>query len=136
MELDDSDVSDISEKHVDRNQSSDGGVVEDDFVPTSLPLPSSPLPCFSSPTNFSSLFDEVDPTTIDHDANGVAVPFGRSTSVQRKVRTRKSQRQDAFPSTVDDSSPLPSAPHADDSMPIAPEVIGTPSIDAYEGGDE
>jgi hypothetical protein len=69
---------------------------------------------------------------MDHDANGVAVPFERSTSVQRKVRTRKSQR----PSKVDDSSPLPSAPPADDSVSIASEILGTPSIDAYEGGDE
>ena len=56
--------------------------------------------------------------------------------MQRKVRTHKSQRQDAFLSTVDDSSPLPSAPPADDSVSIASEVLGTPSIDAYEGGDE
>ena len=48
-ESDDSDVSDISEKRVDRNQSSDGGVVEDDFVPTSLPLPPSHLARFPSP---------------------------------------------------------------------------------------
>ncbi|CAB3986639.1 Transposon TX1 uncharacterized 149 kDa [Paramuricea clavata] len=109
-EPDDSDVSDISEKRVDRNQSSDGG--------------------------FSSLCDEVDPTSMDHDANGVVVPSGRSTSVQRKVRARKSQRRDAFLYTVDDYSPLPSAPPADDSTSIASEVIGSPSIDAYEGGDE
>jgi hypothetical protein len=38
-EPDDSDVSDISEKRVDRNPSSDGCVVEDDFVPT---FPASP----------------------------------------------------------------------------------------------
>jgi hypothetical protein len=114
---------------------SDGGVVEDDFVHTSLPLPPSPLARFSSPNPFSSLCDEVDPTSMDHDANGVAVPFERSTSVQtlqRKVRTRKSQR----PSKVDDSSPLPSAPPVDDSVSIASGILGTPSIDAYEGGDE
>jgi hypothetical protein len=69
---------------------------------------------------------------MDHDANGVAVPFERSTCVQRKISTRKSQR----PSKVDDSSPLPSAPPADDSVSIASEILGTPSIDAYEGGDE
>ena len=41
----------ISRK-VDRNQSSDGGVVEDDFVPTSLPLTPSPsLPLHSSPAS-------------------------------------------------------------------------------------
>jgi hypothetical protein len=131
-EPDDSDVSDISEKRVDLNQSSDGGVVEDDFVPISLPLPPSPLARFSSSNQFLSLCDEVDPTSMDHDANGVAVPFERSTSVQRKVRTRKSKR----PSKVDDSSLIPSAPPADDSVSIASEVLGTPSIDAYEGGDE
>ena len=127
-EPDDSDISDISEKRVDRNPSSDGSVVEDDLVPTSLPL--SPLARFSSPNPFSSLCDEVDPISMDHDANGVAIPFERSTSVQRKVRTRKS------PSKVDDSSPLPSAPPADDSVSIASEILGAPSIDAYEGGDE
>ena len=131
-EPDDSDLSDISEKRVDRNPSSYGGVVEDDFVPTSLPLPPSPLARFSSPNPFSSLSDEVDPISMDHDANGVAIPFERTTSVQRKVRTRKSQR----PSKVDDSSPLPSAPPADDSVSIASEILGTPSIDGYEGGDE
>ncbi|CAB3994158.1 zinc finger CCHC domain-containing 3-like [Paramuricea clavata] len=91
-ELDDRDVSDISEKRVDRNPSSDGS----------------------------------------HDANGVAIPLERTTSVQRKVRTRKSQR----PSKVDDSSPLPSAPPADDSVHIASEILGTPFIEAYEGGDD
>ena len=70
--------------------------------------------------------------SMDHDANGVAIPFERTTSVQRKVRTRKSQRL----SKVDDSSPLPSAPPADDSVSIASEILGTPSIEAYEGGDE
>ena len=69
---------------------------------------------------------------MDHDANGVAIPFERSTSVQRNARTRKSQR----PSKVDDSTPLPSAPPADDSVSIASETLGTPSIDAYEDGDE
>jgi hypothetical protein len=128
-EPDDSDVSDILEKRVDRNPSSDGSVVEDDFVPTSLPLPPSPLARFSSPNPFSSLCNEVDPISMDHDANGVAIPFERSTSVQRKVRTRKSQRT----SKVDDSSPLPSAPPADDSVSFASEILGTPSIDAYEG---
>ena len=53
-EPDDSDVSDISEKRVDRNPSSDGSVVEDDFDPSSLPLPPSPLARFSSPNPFSS----------------------------------------------------------------------------------
>ncbi|CAB4003789.1 zinc finger CCHC domain-containing 3-like [Paramuricea clavata] len=105
-EPDDSDVSDISEKRVDRNPSSDESVVENDFVPSSLPLPPSPLARFSSPNSFSSLSDEVDPISMEHDAN------------------------------VDDSSPLPSAPPADDSVSIASEILGTPSIEAYEGGDE
>ena len=131
-EPDDSDVSDISEKRVDRNPSSDGSVVEDDFDPSSLPLPPSPLARFSSPNPFSSLRDEVDPISMDHDANGVVIPFERTTSVQRKVRTRKLKR----PSKVDDSSPLPSAPPADDSVSIVSEILGTPSIGAYEGGDE
>jgi hypothetical protein len=96
-EPDDSDVSDISEKRVDRNPSSDGSVVEDDLAPSSLPLPPSPLARFSSPNPFSSL-SEVDHISMDHDANGNAIPFERTTSVQRKVRTRKSQR----PSKVDD----------------------------------
>ena len=126
------DESDITEKRVDRNPSSDGSVVEDDFVPSSLPLPPSPLARFSFPNPFSSLSDEVDPISMDHDANGVANPFERTTFVQRKVRTRKSQ----MPSKVDDSSPLPSSPPADDSVSIASEVPGTPSIEAYEGGDE
>jgi hypothetical protein len=39
-EPNDSDVSDFSGKRVDRNPSSDGSVVEYDFVPSSLPLPS------------------------------------------------------------------------------------------------
>ena len=89
-----------------------GVVVEDDFDPSSLPLPPSPLARFSSPNPFSSLRDEVDPISMDHDANGVVIPFERTTSVQRKVRTRKLKR----PSKVDDSSPLPSAPPADDSV--------------------
>ncbi|CAB3984649.1 zinc finger CCHC domain-containing 3-like [Paramuricea clavata] len=131
-EPDDSDVSDISEKRVDRNPSSDGSVVEGDFAPSSLPLPPSPLTRFSSPNSFSSLSDEVDPISMEHDANGVAIPLERTTSVQRKVRTRKSQR----PSKVDDSSPLPSAPPADDSVSIASEIPGTLSIEAYEGRDE
>ncbi|CAB4008094.1 Hypothetical predicted protein [Paramuricea clavata] len=131
-EPDDSDVSDISEKRVDRNPSSDGSIVEDDFVPTSLPLPASPLARFSSPNPFSSLSDEVDPISMDHDANGVAIPFERTTSVQRKVRTSKSQ----MPSNLDDSSPLPSVTPADDSVSIASEILGTPSIEAYEGGNE
>ncbi|CAB4027354.1 Hypothetical predicted protein [Paramuricea clavata] len=129
---DDSDVSDILKKRVDRNPSSDGSVVEDDFVPSSLPLPPSPLARVSSPNSFSSRSDEVDPISMEHDANGVAIPLERTTSVQRKVRTRKSQR----PSKVDDSSPLPSAPPADDSVSIASEILGKPSIEAYEGGDE
>ncbi|CAB4002700.1 Hypothetical predicted protein [Paramuricea clavata] len=131
-EPDDSDVSNISEKRVDRNPSSDGSVVEDDFVPSSLPLPRSPLARFSSPNSFSSLSDEVNPISMEHYANGVAIPLERTTSVQRKVRTRKSQR----PSKVDDSLPLPSAPPADDSVSIASEILGTSSIEAYEGGDE
>ena len=51
-----------------------------------------------------------------HNINAVDVtfpppppPHGRSTSVQSKIRSRKSQYQDAFPSTVDASSPLTSA---------------------------
>ncbi|CAB4040946.1 Transposon TX1 uncharacterized 149 kDa, partial [Paramuricea clavata] len=49
--------------------------------------------------------DEVDPISMDHDANGVAIPFERTTSVQRNVHT----------------------PSID---------LGTPSIEAYEEGDE
>jgi hypothetical protein len=85
-EPDDSDVSDISEKRVDRNQSSDGSVVEDDFVPTSLPLPSSPLACFSSSNKFSSLCDEVDPTTMDHDERGVYLYRERFVLANRNAR--------------------------------------------------
>ena len=85
-EPDDSDVSDISEKRVDRNQSSDGSVVEDDFVPTSLPLPSSPFACFSSSNKFSSLCDEVDPTTMDHDERGVYLYRERFVLANRNAR--------------------------------------------------
>ncbi|CAB4020357.1 Hypothetical predicted protein, partial [Paramuricea clavata] len=60
-EPDDSDVSDISEKRVDRNPSSDGSVVEDDFVPSSLPLPPSLWLVFSPPICFRLLVTKLIP---------------------------------------------------------------------------